>query len=277
MKDYQVLTFRLQPLEPFREVLLAWLDQMGYEGFEETPEGLKAYVATEAFSEEELQSLPLFSAPGLSIEYEREDLERINWNEAWERAYAPVRIDDKLLIRAPFHPEEEGFAHRLVIEPKMSFGTGHHPTTRLMVRAMWPLPWQGRSVLDMGSGTGVLAILAALLGAAEVTAIDNFDWAVENTRENAERNGFPQMEVRRGEVDLLAGRKWEIILANINRNVLAADLPHYVEALEPEGYLLLSGFMQADAEGLISQAEALGLRLHDQAAAGDWLCLTYQK
>lgn len=253
MKDYLLIDFKLQPLPAARELMIALLDDLAYDSFEESPQGLKAYILAEDFDEQALLALPLFSNPEFKITYAVEKLDSINWNEEWERHYEAVSIDKLLYLRAPFHPAAEGYRYEIVIEPKMSFGTGHHHTTRLMARAMFGLDFRGKKVLDMGTGTGVLAILAEKMGAAAVSAIDNFDWAVENTAENARRNGCQQVEAILGDASLLAGRSFDIILANINRNVLLDDMPAYVQALKPGGQILFSGFFEHDLP-LIKQA-----------------------
>lgn len=277
MKSYLVLDFKISPLEPGRDILLALLDNMGYDSFEETPSGLKAYVETEAFSKEALESLALFDSEDFELSYSSEKLETINWNEEWERNYEPVQLGRQLLIRAPFHPNQGDFEHEILIEPKMSFGTGHHFTTRLMAQAMFELDFEGKKVLDMGTGTGILAILAQQLGAHEIDAIDNFEWAVENTAENAVRNKAEKVKAELGDATVLPGRSYATILANINRNVLLEDMKTYAAALDSGGELLLSGFFDYDFQLIDTEANKQGLKLVRKFEEERWQCCHYRK
>jgi len=277
MKDYLVLDFNIQPVEPGREILLALLDNLGYDSFEEHARGLKAYILTEDFKQEELESLFLFSDSQYEINYTSERLETINWNEEWERNYEAVELDDLLLIRAPFHSVTGDFKHEIVIEPKMSFGTGHHHTTRLMSKSMFSLDFAGKKVLDMGTGTGILAILAQQMGAANIDAIDNFEWAVENTAENADRNAADRVNAEWGDATLLPGRKYDIILANINRNVLLEDMHVYVQTLNSAGSILFSGFFAHDFDLINAEAEKRGLVFESRIEEERWQCVHYRK
>lgn len=277
MKNYLVLDFKISPVEPGRDILLALLDNLGYDSFEESPKGLKAYILEEDFKEDELLQLPIFQSDEFEINWESEKLETINWNEEWERNYEPVSLEDKLLIRAPFHQVEGSYKHEIVIEPKMSFGTGHHFTTRLMSKAMFNLDLDGKKVLDMGTGTGILAILAQQLGAKEIDAIDNFEWAVENTAENAERNQADKVKAEWGDAELLKGRSYEVILANINRNVLLEDMKSYVDTLSQGGSILFSGFFAHDFDLINDEALKQGLEFQSKIEEERWQCVHYRK
>lgn len=277
MKNYLVLSFTVEPVEPGRDILLALLDHLGYDSFEESPEGLKAYILEEDFKAELLEALPIFTGDEFKVQYNSEKLETINWNEEWERNYEPVSLENKLLIRAPFHQVDGQFRHEIVIEPKMSFGTGHHFTTRLMSKAMFDLEFKDKKVLDMGTGTGILAILAQQLGAKEIDAIDNFEWAVENTSENAERNSANKVKAEWGDAALLEGREYEMILANINRNVLLEDMKSYVATLRSGGSILFSGFFAHDFELIDSEAKAQGLNFESKIEEERWQCVHYRK
>lgn len=277
MKDFLVVHFKIKPVEPGRDILMAWLDHCGYDSFEETEEGLKAYILEDAFDAETIEQLPLWQQDAYQWSFETEKLATINWNEEWERHYEPVRIENRLLVRAPFHPEEPAYEHSLLIEPKMSFGTGHHESTRLMARGMFAISLSGKKVLDMGTGTGVLAILAEKIGAREVLAVDNFEWAVSNTAENAQRNQCEKVSVLLGDAEVLPGRQFEVILANINRNVLLADMKTYVEALVPGGRLLLSGFLREDAALIYQEAQSHGLSQEFEKQEGKWSCLCFER
>ena len=277
MKNYLVLDFQISPVEPGRDILLALLDNLGYDSFEESPKGLKAYILEEDFDAEELEAIPLFSGDEFEISYSSEKLETINWNEEWERNYEPVSLEQRLLIRAPFHEISGSFDHEIVIEPKMSFGTGHHHTTRLMAKAMFDLDFKGKKVLDMGTGTGILAILAQQLGATEIDAIDNFEWAVENTAENADRNNADKGKAEWGDAALLQGRNYDLILANINRNVLLEDMKAYVDTLASGGSILFSGFFAHDFELIDEEARKQGLEFRHRIEEERWQCVHYQK
>lgn len=277
MKDFLVVYLKLTPAEPYRDILIALLDNLGYDSFEETDDGLKAYILEKDYNENKIRELPILNSAEVEYQLSTEKLDTINWNEEWERNYSPVYLEDKLQVRAPFHESKAGFEHEIVIEPKMSFGTGHHETTRLMSRMLFTMPLAQKLVLDMGTGTGVLAILAEQLKAEQVLAIDNFEWAVTNTAENAERNNCQKVTTLLGDAAALSGRNFDIILANINRNVLLEDMPVYAECLPAEGLLVMSGFLEADFELINEQAEELGLTLQDKMQEKNWLCCKYLK
>lgn len=277
MKDFLVVHLKLSPTEPYRDICIAMLDNLGYDSFEETEEGLKAYIRESEYRESEIRQLPILQSDEVDFSLSTEKLDSINWNEEWERNYSPVYVEDKLQVRAPFHDSKPGFRHEIVIEPKMSFGTGHHETTRLMSRMMFTMALQQKRVLDMGTGTGVLAILAEQLGAGQVLAIDNFEWAVTNTAENSERNNCQKVSALLGDASALSGKHFDVILANINRNVLLEDMAAYAKCLPAEGSLVMSGFLEADFELIDEQAEELGLHLEEKIQEKNWLCCKYLK
>lgn len=277
MKPYLVIEFTIEPPEAGRDILLALLDVEGYDSFEETPEGLKAYILEEDFNEESLKTLPIMSSESFKIEYQTDRLENKNWNEEWETHYEPIDIDSKIYIRAPFHESNVEYPIEIIIEPKMSFGTGHHQTTRLMSRLILTMDLNGKEVLDMGTGTGVLAILAEIQKAKSVIAIDNFEWAVENTAENAERNNCQRIETLHGDAESLAGRKFDVVLANINRNVLLEDMKTYIETLSVGGELVISGFFENDFDLLNDEVTHYGMELVNKTAENRWLACHYQK
>lgn len=276
MKSFLMLNFTVNPAEG-RDIVLAALANEGFDSFEETPDGIKAYIAEEDWQPSKLKDSFIWQLPDFKISYTTEKLEQINWNEEWERHYDPIAVADEVYIYAPFHPKKE-VKHAIEIVPKMSFGTGHHQTTRLMLRGMLPLSLAGKRVLDMGTGTGVLAIMAEQCGAQPVMAIDNFEWAVENTRENAERNGCQHIIAALGDASLLReqGQQYEVILANINRNVLLDDMADYVQYLLPGGYLLMSGFFKSDAPQIEKKALALSLQPIDTWEEEPWIAALYK-
>lgn len=276
MENFLELDFTISPVEEGRDILLALLDNMGYDSFQETAQGLKAYILEEDFDEDALGELFLFHSDDFKLSYTKDKLENKNWNEEWETHYSPIFIDDKIHIRAPFHPSRPEFEIELLITPKMSFGTGHHQTTRLVSKLIMQMDLKGKQVLDMGTGTGVLAILAKKRGAASVTAIDNFEWAVENTEENAEANNCVDIEARHGDADLLSGLSFDVVLANINRNVLMDDMKSYIDTLTPGGQLLISGFFENDFEMLHSEATRYGARLVNKITEDRWMACHFQ-
>jgi len=259
MEKYRVFYFSIRPVEPFREMVLAGLVEAGFESFEETDTGLKAYIPADDWSPQALEQSFIFKLEGCELEYTHEPLAQINWNEEWERHYDPIVVDDIVRVRAPFH-EAGSYPYELVIMPKMSFGTGHHHTTRLMLRALLTLDVEGRQVLDMGTGTGVLALFAERRGARRVDAVDNFEWAVDNTRENAERNQCDRVHAALGDAAWLTDQRYDVILANINRNVLLEDVSTYARHLAPCGQLLLSGYFAEDAALIEHAAQGCGLQ-----------------
>ena len=274
---YRCVTLVLDPPQPATEIFIAALAEIGFESFEETETGLRAYVREAEWDMEAFAALPYLHSPGWQVSYTVEALETQNWNAVWEASYQPIRVGERCVVRAPFHPEPDPpVPYDLVIAPKMSFGTGHHQTTWLMLGYLIDLDLDGLSVLDMGSGTGVLAILAARKGAAPVMAIDIDAWSFENCRENAQRNGHPEIEAIQGDASAIRG-SFDLILANINKNVLLADLPAYVAALNPGGTLLISGFYRSDLEDLREAALALGLQPADERQKDQWMAARFRK
>lgn len=275
--DYIEHRFEISPLLPAREILVAELAELGFESFVEEDFGLLAYIPAVAGEPLETASLISFNLENQTIEHTQRTVPRENWNARWEADFEPIYVEKRILVRAPFHEHEEAFEHVLTIQPKMSFGTGHHDTTWLMMRTMLDLELGGASVLDMGSGTGILAILAEQLGAEFVDAIDIDDWAAVNAEENAALNGCTRITCYTGDATLLGERQYEVVLANINRNVLMADLPTFAAVTKPAGHLLLSGFFPSDADRLIEKAVSCGFRPTGRMERNDWCCLRFEK
>lgn len=272
---YTEVTISLSKLEPFRDILIYNLGDEGpYDSFSEIPQGLKAYVPTEAFDKEFLeQTLDELKQMDVKISFSVQDLPDKDYNEEWERQHQAVLVENFCWVRAPFHPHRDDVKYEIEIEPKMSFGTAHHATTYLMLSLLENEPVEGRRVLDMGSGTGVLAILAAKKGASYVEAIDVDEWAFRNAQENFQRNGV-EVNALRGDASLLtADKHFDIILANINRNILLRDMSAYAKVLKSGGTLLLSGFYEHDVDTLQEKAESLSLRLVQQRSRNEWTAL----
>jgi ribosomal protein L11 methyltransferase len=277
--DYLELTLNLSPRDPWAEILMTELAELGYESFVETEEGIIAYAKVVDVDVEH-------PFKGSSIDLlEREFTADVavtiipqqNWNALWESDFHPVFVDEQLTILAPFHDESQAKGLLVWIEPKMSFGTGHHQTTWMMSKALLNLPTQPNKVLDMGTGTGVLAIIAEKQGAREIVAVDIEDWSVENTKENTLRNGCSHIEAICGDVDVLEGRKFELILANINKNVLKAHMSAYAQMLMPSAKLIISGFFETDCDELIRVAQNNGLTHSGSLSRETWAALTFEK
>ncbi|MDR2042430.1 MAG: 50S ribosomal protein L11 methyltransferase [Tannerella sp.] len=251
--DYYELyfTYASSTVEPaiISDLLAAELAEAGFDSFVPEAEGLRAYLPADRYRQEEVeQRLRDFPLAGIQFHTTQTHIPAKDWNEEWEKHYfQPVRIGQRCLLRAPFHPVETGFEYELVIHPKMAFGTGHHETTRLMLDAILDMPLEGSAVLDMGCGTAVLAILAAKKGATPVVAIDIDEWAYRNALENCLLNNTPQVRVIRGGAEEIPGDiAFDCIFANITRNVLLNDLRQYASSLKPGGWLLASGFHTED-------------------------------
>lgn len=267
--------------DPFRDLLVDALGNEGpYDSFVETPDGLKAYVQETLFDEAWLKEQIEAIRSMTECTYSFEAMPDKNWNEEWEKQHKPVLVEaangKKVWVRAPFHEHRDDVDYEIEIEPKMSFGTAHHQTTYMMLSYLAELDMAGRQVLDMGCGTAVLAILAKLRGAAYVEAIDIDEWAYNNALENAQRNGV-DLTVRIGDASLLGNQLFDLIIANINRNILLADMAAYVSVLQPGGTLLLSGFYESDVPVLQQHAESLGLRLDQQKVRQSWTALRLTK
>lgn len=277
--DYVEMTCRLDPVQPWSDIFIAALADIGFESFEETEDGFRAYISVADFREEALaEALDAGDAePKPRMDYVVRQIDGQNWNQVWESNFEPVLIGNACYVRAPFHPPKPGVEMEFVIEPKMSFGTGHHETTSLMAEWLLGEDVAGKPVLDMGCGTGLLAIIAARRGAKPVLAIDNYIYAYENTIENAERNNTPWIRVLHGDASLLGSENFDLIIANITKNVLLQDMEKYVSVLNPGGVLLLSGFLEKDRRDMIGAVEGLGLSFSGEKKKKDWLALRFQK
>ncbi len=258
------------------EILTAFLADWPFESFETEPGVLKAYIPRERLIDCKAQIDALLAENGVQGRYVA--IETQNWNAVWESNFPPVEVEGRLRIRAPFHaPSPEGVME-VVLMPKMSFGTGHHATTWLMSRAVLDLGVAGRRGLDMGSGTGVLAIVAAKCGAEHVDAVDIDDWADENCRENIAANGVAdRIEPMLGDVRRIAGRHYDFILANINRNILTADMPAYAATLSAGGDLVMSGFLAADVPAVTTRAAELGMECVSVVERDGWMAVHVRK
>jgi ribosomal protein L11 methyltransferase len=261
----------------FADILTAEMGELGFDAFEDTAEGFNAYIDEDKFSQEELDHMLARYTDFVQVEYQVQKIARQNWNEEWERNFQPLFIADQVSVRASFHEKPANAKYDIVINPKMSFGTGHHETTTLMIENQLTFDHKGKRVLDMGCGTGILAIMAGELGATQIVAVEIEDWTVENARENAELNNYSSIEVRLGGAETIEGdQPYDIILANINRNVLLEDMPAYVAVLKPEGILLLSGFYTEDLSAIQERATKLGLHYVSHRVKNNWVSAIFR-
>ena len=266
--------FQVSPKIPGAEILMAELGYAGFESFAETDSGLSAYIQKKDHHGSILDSIQILNNTEFSIEYSVEEIEQVNWNAKWEDNFQPILVDDRCMVRAPFHSKIE-VEFDVIIEPKMSFGTGHHETTHMMIQLILESDMHGKSILDMGCGTGVLAILAAKKGAQKIDAIDIDDWCYLNTIENNERNHCQHITVSKGDASLIKNKSYDVILANINRNILIQDIPQYSTCLNPNGLLLLSGFYKQDIPVIQQTCSEHGLRLISQTSKNKWVALKF--
>ena len=256
---YIQLNIELKPTEPWSDILISALADEGFDSFEETPKGFKAFVLKEQFNLSVVDALKEQYKGEVELNYTVEDLPNVNWNAEWESSFSPIEMGDWCVIRAPFHNITKKYQFEIEIEPKMSFGTGHHQTTFLMMQEMKGIDWKNKRVLDMGSGTGILAILAEKMGASDIVAIDIDEWAYENCVENIERNNCSHITVLKGDVTAIDDKGFDVVLANINRNILLADMQAYVQSMHNGALLLMSGFLLQDVEVLKEKVTSLGL------------------
>ncbi|MCH2197982.1 MAG: 50S ribosomal protein L11 methyltransferase [Flavobacteriales bacterium] len=274
--DYCELSFQLKPVLPAREILIAELAELGFESFVEREDGLEAYIEGEGPSDLEISELSAFRIEGVTVVYQRKSLARENWNAKWESDFEMIFVNDDVCIRAPFH-DQSSARFDIVIQPKMSFGTGHHDTTWLMLKLMLDQDLKDKQVLDMGSGTGVLAILAEKLGASKVDAIDIDDWAKENCDENAELNGCTKISAYQGDSTMLNGKQYDVILANINRNVLTNDMSEYSACMNEGATIQFSGFFPTDFPIIRASAEENGLIWQGEWDRNGWGSMRFVK
>ncbi len=270
--DYLEVIIDLNPRTPWAEILVAELADLGFESFVDTPKGIEAFAPiTVGNIDELLKETSVFENSQVEVSYRSTTIPYQNWNAEWEANFEPVLIDDRLVIIAPFHDQSAfGNAMKICIQPQMSFGTGHHQTTYLMSQYLLDLENMPSKILDMGTGTGVLAILAEFLGGEEIVAVDIEPWSVVNTKENADRNNCSKINALEGNIEVTFGNKFGLILANINKNVLKLHLPEYAKLSETGGLLYLSGFFETDVEELEREALNVGFKLKEVRVKETW-------
>jgi ribosomal protein L11 methyltransferase len=268
--------FTISPLELGSEILIAELGETAFESFIETETGISAYIQKDFWNENILEDIQILTNAEFEISYTFEEIEQVNWNEEWEKNFEPIDVDGKCHVRAPFH-EKTNVEFDIVIEPKMSFGTGHHETTHMMIQHLLETDLVGKKTLDMGCGTAILAILAEMKGAKPIDAIDIDNWCYLNSIENAERNNCEHISVYEGDAALLVGKKYDVIIANINRNILLNDMQQYVDCLNENGILFLSGFYTEDIPDIKSKAKSLGLKDAGFKTKNNWVAHAFIK
>ena len=255
-----------------KDILIALLENIGYEGFEEHEAQVIAYVPSADYSEEELRTILEPFALGFTIQ----EIQQQNWNAQWESNFEPVVVEGFCTIRAGFHDIEVKTPYEIVITPKMSFGTGHHATTQLMMQQMSKMDFKGAKVLDFGTGTGILAILAEMLGAGQILAIDNDEWSYDNTVENIGANNCRNIETLKGSLEL-ATTEYDVILANINRHILLEYMNDMYMKLKNEGFILMSGLLKEDRDIIMNAATAAGFKHIEASELNNWIALLFRK
>ncbi len=276
--EYFCFTFKVNPPEPGSEILAAALSEGNFESFEFNRSGFNAYVKKEEFNDEVIENLKE-QFPDIAFSFSQEEIKKQNWNKEWEKNFAPVVVEDLCCIRASFHQAPAPPLLDVIIEPKMSFGTGHHQTTWLMSRELFKIGVKNKSVLDIGCGTGVLAIISKKLDSQYVIGIDIDEWSIENSRENRKANGMSKEDIDfyQGTINSIEKDTFDIMLANINKNILTKEINKYYAHLNSGGKLLISGFFESDCKELISAAEKTGLKHTGKQTRNEWAVLIFEK
>lgn len=269
-------TFLIKPVEPGAEILIAQLGMVGFESFVENEHGVTAYIQENDWFENILDNIQILNSKEFEISYVKETIEQTNWNSEWEKNFNPIQVDNLVSIRAPFH-ENPNLDYDIIIEPKMSFGTGHHETTHMMIQQLLAMDLNNKKVLDMGCGTGILAIFSEMKGASQIDAIDIDNWCYENSIENVSRNNCKNISVFEGDATLLKNQKYDIIIANINRNILLKDMEAYINCLNNNGAILLSGFYKEDVQVIDNAVKQYNLTLDKIIERNNWVSLKYVK
>ena len=274
--NYVAVKFECKNLDFDWEILIAFLAEIGYETFEEIENGLKAYIPAPDFDRTKIKNLLKDKFEKMDIWYNYETINDRNWNEVWESNYEPIVISDRCLIRAPFHPANNSMEFDILIEPQMSFGTAHHETTAMMIEYILDMELSDKQILDMGSGTGVLAILASMKSAEMIDAIDIDEWAFKNCISNTEKNNIKNINVIQGDANAIV-KKYDVIFANINLNILVRDMEIYANALKTGGEIYFSGFYQNDLIKLEQAAGQSNLQLIDSKVKNSWMAAKFLK
>lgn len=268
--------FVVSPPQPASEILIAELGYAGFESFVETENGVLAYIQKNDWHETILDDIQILNSAEFEISHTFSEIAQTNWNEEWEKNFEPIMVSGICSVRAPFHEKPE-VLYDIVIEPKMSFGTGHHETTYMMIQHILKNEWTDKKVLDMGCGTAVLAILAEMRGAKPIDAVDVDNWCYLNALENVERNGCKHISVYESDASLLKGRQYDVIIANINRNILLEDMEVYAACLNKNGELYLSGFYNEDLPAIVKECNKHGLTFVENLEQNKWVAVKFVK
>ena len=268
--------FTMAPLQPASEILVAQLGALNFESFAETETGLKAYIQKKELDAALMDKVQVLNSSEFEISYKLTEIPPVNWNAEWEKNFNPIEVNGECVLRAPFHPPFN-VKYEIIIEPKMSFGTGHHETTFMMLQFILENDFKEKSVIDMGCGTAVLAILSEMKGASKIDAVDIDKWCYENSIENIERNNCKNILVYQGDASFFKEKKYEVILANINRNILLQDMGIYSKSLKENGTLYLSGFYKEDLEYITETCNNLGLTFVENKERNNWIAAKFRK
>lgn len=271
--EYTEVDIKLKEVDPFSEILVAMLDEIGFESYIEEESGIKAYVPNKQLDKVSLQQILSDISDLTDLSFSINVIKKKNWNAQWENNYKPVFINERCVIRTDFHEPINDVEYEIIINPKMSFGTGHHETTSLIMNEMFTLDFKNKSILDVGCGTGVLAILASKLGSTNVVGVDFDEWAFENAKENAELNNTFEVEFLHGEVSSIGEEKYDIILVNINRNVILNDMSFYINSMCDFAEIILSGFLEEDISLILNKSKEFGLDLVSLKNKNKWQML----
>ncbi len=274
--NYIAYHFLVEQKEVGNDILIAELGELSFESFVENENGITAYVQKKLWTSNILDDVNILKSDEFNIEYSTEEIDQVNWNEEWENNFSPINVDGICYIRAPFHQKSD-VEFDIVIEPKMSFGTGHHETTHMMIQHLLTMDVRGLKTLDMGCGTAILAILAEMKGAGPIEAIDIDNWCYLNSLENVERNICRNITVHEGDASLLNDQKYDLIIANINRNILLNDMSSYSKVLNVGGTILLSGFYTEDIPAILECCATFGMVLQKQLERNNWASLKLKK
>tara|TARA_B110000263_G_scaffold211797_1_gene194951 strand:+ start:1822 stop:2652 length:831 start_codon:yes stop_codon:yes gene_type:complete len=275
--EYTELNIRLKDIDPFSEIIIARLNEIDFETFEEDTNGVKCYIQSKLFNKNKIDSILAKILTQTSLQYSINKIPQKNWNLEWEKNFKPVRINSRCIIRADFHPPYSDIEDEIIITPKMSFGTGHHETTYLMINELYNIDLIDKRVLDIGCGTGVLSIISSKRGAEKIVAIDIDEWAYKNSIENSKLNNINNTKFILGDIDKLSGLTFNVILANINRNIILRDLHIYYRSLSLNGELFISGFLVDDINLILEVAKKLGFSLINKKNKNQWYMLRLRK
>lgn len=273
---YIVFKFVIAPLYPGNEILVAQLSNLGFEGFIEKSDGIEAYIMDKYYKESLLEEVQILRNTKFSIQFSFKKVEPINWNSKWESSYDPVIVNNKCIVKAPFH-QTFGYDYEIIIHPKMSFGTGHHETTNMMIQLILDTQLLNKSILDVGCGTAILSILAEKRGAQSIHAVDIDEWSYENSLENIKLNKCKKINIFKGDIFLVKHKKFDVIMANINRNILMEQIPQYVSCLNDDGFLFLSGFFEDDVSKFKLKIASLNLTLCSKISKNGWVAIKLKK